>query len=54
MNEELRIKLKELESLLLIVSRGLETSEESFKAKDVSNMISIIHKEIQEIVSKID
>lgn len=53
MNEQVKIKLEELESLLLIMSRGLETSEESFKAKDVSNMLSIIYVNIHNITSKL-
>lgn len=50
MNEEVRIKLEELESLLLIMSRGLETSKERFKAKDVSNMLAVIERELNNIL----
>lgn len=50
MNEEVRIKLEELESLLLIMSRGLETSDESFKAKDISNLLAVIERELNNIL----
>lgn len=43
------IKLEELESLLLIISRGLETSKESFTAKDVANMLAVILDGIKQI-----
>lgn len=52
--EDMKVKLEELKSLLLIMSRGLETSEESFKAKDVSNMLSILYENLHNIISKLD
>ncbi|NLC95945.1 MAG: hypothetical protein GX675_00015 [Erysipelotrichaceae bacterium] len=57
MNQEIKNKLQELESLTRILSESMETvpgtEDTTIKKSDVSNMLAIINKSIKEILTTI-
>ncbi|NLC96003.1 MAG: hypothetical protein GX675_00320 [Erysipelotrichaceae bacterium] len=58
MNEELKTKLQELESLTRILSESMElvpdTHDESIKKSDVSNILAIINNKVKEIIEELE
>lgn len=51
MTDELRYRLEELQSLVKVLSRSLETHQEKLKPVDVSNILSIIEKQLNDILN---
>lgn len=52
MSEETKYKLQELESLTKVLARSLESSGEKIDARDVANVMGIIHGKISEILKE--